>query len=144
MTNRFASMCHHCGTFVAAGDGWLLGKSPSHKWMVSCLSCRVGTTKSEPRAEASSEEFVFVDYIEKLREWLRANGEIIGPPVTGRSVPLCFVALGLEPPVDQDAVKKRFRQLAKEHHPDKGGDPKRFIALESAYRDALQLTGGGR
>ena len=43
--------------------------------------------------------------------------------------------LGLPPIADQQTVKKRFRDLAKEHHPDKGGDPEKFITLMSIYKE---------
>ena len=43
--------------------------------------------------------------------------------------------LGLPPIADQQAVKKKFRDLAKEYHPDKGGDPEKFIALMNIYKE---------
>jgi len=43
--------------------------------------------------------------------------------------------LGLSPVADEAAVKKRFRKLAKEHHPDKGGDAGKFIELMNIYRE---------
>jgi hypothetical protein len=30
-------------------------------------------------------------------------------------------------------IKQQFRQLAAKHHPDKGGNPERFIAIREAY-----------
>ncbi len=38
-----------------------------------------------------------------------------------------LVTLGLEATADRDAVVVRYRKLAAQHHPDKGGDPQRFI-----------------
>jgi len=43
--------------------------------------------------------------------------------------------LGLPPVADEAVVKKRFRELAKEHHPDKGGDAGKFIELMNVYRE---------
>jgi len=43
--------------------------------------------------------------------------------------------LGLPPIADQQAVKKKFRDLAKEFHPDKGGDPEKFISLMNIYKE---------
>ena len=34
-------------------------------------------------------------------------------------------------------IKQQFRQLAAKHHPDKGGDPERFIAVREAYEILL-------
>ena len=39
---------------------------------------------------------------------------------------------GLEEPVDYRVVKSRYRELAKEHHPDRGGDSERFKELNRA------------
>ena len=42
--------------------------------------------------------------------------------------------LDLPPVADLAAVKKRFRELAKLHHPDTGGDAAKFIELMQSYR----------
>ncbi|SIS66305.1 DNA-J related domain-containing protein [Neptunomonas antarctica] len=34
---------------------------------------------------------------------------------------------------DKITIKRQFRQLAAQHHPDKGGDPDTFIAIREAY-----------
>jgi hypothetical protein len=46
--------------------------------------------------------------------------------------------LGLGRSADLEAVKRQFRRLAHDHHPDRGGDSARFAALESAYRMLLE------
>ena len=46
--------------------------------------------------------------------------------------------LGVIPiPTEQD-LKKKFRQLALEHHPDQGGDAKKFIEIKEATERVLQ------
>ena len=52
----------------------------------------------------------------------------------------CFdkaMLIKLSLPYDADiaAVKKRFRELAKQYHPDKGGDSQKFIELMEIYRE---------
>lgn len=42
--------------------------------------------------------------------------------------------LGLEDPVDDIAIKKQYRRLAMEHHPDRGGDNLRLQEINSAVR----------
>jgi hypothetical protein len=42
--------------------------------------------------------------------------------------------LGLPPGADLDAVKHRFRTLAHDLHPDRGGDPRTFHDVQVAYR----------
>lgn len=46
--------------------------------------------------------------------------------------------LDLADDADEDAVKKRFRELALKHHPDRGGDPERFIQLVNLYRELME------
>lgn len=48
-----------------------------------------------------------------------------------------LIQLGLPCDADEAAVKKRFRELAKKHHPDAGGDPARFIELMGLYRKLI-------
>ena len=52
--------------------------------------------------------------------------------------PGALLRWGLSANADEAAVKKRFRELAKQYHPDTGGDEKSFIALMEAYHT---LTG---
>ena len=53
----------------------------------------------------------------------------------------CFVELEVEPPYTIAAVKNAYRRLAKQHHPDLGGVASRFLALQMAYRQALDYLG---
>lgn len=41
--------------------------------------------------------------------------------------------LGLDGPLDPAALKGRFRELARTHHPDRGGDAATFRRLQDAY-----------
>lgn len=40
--------------------------------------------------------------------------------------------LGLKDPVDQNAIKRAYRRLAMQHHPDRGGDKARLQELNQA------------
>lgn len=42
--------------------------------------------------------------------------------------------LGVTVTATQDAIKQAFRRLAKQHHPDLGGDPEQFKQLHQAYQ----------
>lgn len=46
--------------------------------------------------------------------------------------------LGLQGDVSVEAIKRAYRRLAKTHHPDLGGDPAAFQAVEAAYRLLLE------
>lgn len=58
------------------------------------------------------------------------------PPVSA------FETLGLPETATPEEVKARWRELASEHHPDKGGDAEKFDeyrqAYERAYREASE------
>ncbi len=45
-----------------------------------------------------------------------------------------YKILGVEKGANEDEIKKSFRRLAHEHHPDKGGDPQKFKDLNEAYQ----------
>jgi hypothetical protein len=50
-----------------------------------------------------------------------------------------------EGPCDVAVVRARFRELAKVHHPDQGGDGARMAAITEAYESAMaELAGSGR
>jgi DnaJ-domain-containing protein 1 len=57
---------------------------------------------------------------------------IIDAPIYNPSL---LEQLGLPPIADETDVKKRFRDLAKEYHPDTGGNPVKFIKLMEVYRE---------
>jgi curved DNA-binding protein len=42
--------------------------------------------------------------------------------------------LGVTKTSNQDEIKKAYRKLAMQHHPDRGGDEKKFKEVEEAYR----------
>lgn len=44
-----------------------------------------------------------------------------------------YDVLGLTPDASTDDIKKAYRKLAREHHPDKGGDPEKFRKVQEAY-----------
>lgn len=45
-----------------------------------------------------------------------------------------YKTLGVEKGASQDEIKKAFRMLAHKHHPDKGGDEKKFKEASEAYQ----------
>lgn len=45
-----------------------------------------------------------------------------------------IVVLGLQSDATPDQIRKAYRLLAKQHHPDHGGDRARFEAIHEAYK----------
>jgi curved DNA-binding protein len=44
-----------------------------------------------------------------------------------------YATLGVAKTATQDEIKRAFRRLASQHHPDKGGDTKKFQEIQAAY-----------
>ena len=44
-----------------------------------------------------------------------------------------YETLGVEKDAPKEDIKKAFRELSKEHHPDHGGDEEKFKELNEAY-----------
>jgi DnaJ-class molecular chaperone len=44
-----------------------------------------------------------------------------------------YASLGLQKGCSEGDVKKAYRKLAMQHHPDKGGDPEQFKKIQGAY-----------
>lgn len=52
--------------------------------------------------------------------------------------PVLLSELGLPAHSTSGEIKKRFRELAKKHHPDRGGDSGSFIRLMSIYQKLIE------
>lgn len=52
-----------------------------------------------------------------------------------------LAALGLADPVDYPEIKRRYRELAMEHHPDRGGEMEKLQAINAAMGLLEPLSG---
>lgn len=57
-------------------------------------------------------------------------------PVPDDDRPECMITLGLAPPYTLEDVKQAYLEKAKLHHPDRGGSPAEFNALQEAFERA--------
>jgi hypothetical protein len=77
----------------------------------------------------------------RIREELRAYREF-GPPGwlgrlrTGMGPSPALTALGLAPTASLDDVERAYRELAKQAHPDRGGNVEQFKRLQTIYEQA--------
>lgn len=46
--------------------------------------------------------------------------------------------LGVSPDATKSEIKTKYRELAKIHHPDAGGDPDKFREISNAYEEAIK------
>ena len=65
----------------------------------------------------------------------------MGPPGAGACP---YAVLGLAAGAPREEVKRAFRDLARRHHPDKGGDPALFISLRAAFDELSTEEGRAR
>jgi len=106
---------------------------------LSNASAESGKYTLEKLADMSSEEYdIAVDefFARVYYVFYRENGiidvELYDPSVLG--------LLGLPHDADESDVKRKFRELAKIHHPDAGGDAGKFVELMKAYRGLVSTN----
>lgn len=71
-------------------------------------------------------EFFFHVYYRYYKENGIVSADLFSPGLLAQ--------FGLPYDADRNAIKKRFRELAKKYHPDTGGDSEKFIELMENYR----------
>jgi len=67
----------------------------------------------------------------------RGTGTAYG--TTPNSEPEWAQTLGVKSTDSRDDIKARYRTLAKENHPDRGGDPVKFAKITEAYDQAMAV-----
>jgi hypothetical protein len=54
-------------------------------------------------------------------------------PANNSNLDMCYRVLGLKPSAAWEEIERAYRQKAKQHHPDLGGDEDMMRALNEAY-----------
>ena len=71
---------------------------------------------------------------------MRRNTELPDSPYTE-----ALAIMDLTPPVTPEAIKRRYKELVKKHHPDANGGDKqaeeRFKAINQAYATLMESAG---
>ena len=80
--------------------------------------------------KAVVEEYYLYVYLQVLKESGNYYDNIYNPGLLG--------LLGLNPYATEAEVKKRFRELAKIHHPDHGGDNEKMAELIDIYNKLIR------
>jgi hypothetical protein len=69
----------------------------------------------------------FSHYMSEIPEWARND--------TPRSI----AAFGLRMPCSEEDLKRAYRKLVKQLHPDHGGNERRFLLLQANFEEALEI-----
>lgn len=127
--------CTHCGVRMTMhlGSGQRVRYfrcAGCHRWVTSSYAevFRVdGKVRAHPRRE-EAEAHVSFDVVKlRLERWLAALDE--QDP---------YHLLGVSPHASLESIRERYRQLALENHPDRGGSAERMGEVNAAYEKVLQ------
>jgi hypothetical protein len=77
------------------------------------------------------EEYLYTVFVRHIQE------EGMGSSINAIHDPEVLSFFGLPPYAAFADIKKRFRELAHQYHPDKGGDPERMIELLDMYEKSI-------
>lgn len=75
---------------------------------------------------------------EMVRAAFRGFAALPASGTTGTTAGPWWSVLGVAPDAAEAAIDAAYRRLAREHHPDAGGDAARFRAIAEAYRQAKE------
>jgi hypothetical protein len=88
--------------------------------------------------------FMVLDFRAYLRSLRRALVKVVRyfpdiPEWARPETPLCLTALGLRMPCNEEDLKRAYRKRVKKLHPDRGGDQKKFLRLQTQFEEALNI-----
>lgn len=88
------------------------------------------TFSGRPKQDPGSGSF---NSREQMDEFMRRQQAPRTPPE-----PAWAKVLGVKATATKEEIKSRYRVLAKENHPDRGGDPAKFAKISEAYEQATR------
>jgi hypothetical protein len=125
--------CTHCGVKMAmhVGSGGQVRyfHCPGcQRWSTSMYTeVFRADTKMRTRVPTATTS-TFGEVRQRLETWLRSL-----------EVRSCWQVLGCSPVDDEHTIRERYLALARQHHPDRGGDAETMRALNEAYAQALEV-----
>jgi hypothetical protein len=83
----------------------------------------------------------FRAYLRSLRRGLVTMTHYMSgiPGWASYETPRSVAALGLRMPCTEEDLKRAYRSLVKQFHPDHGGDERRFLLLQASFEEALEI-----
>ncbi|SEU37072.1 J domain-containing protein [Stigmatella erecta] len=127
--------CTHCGVRMTLHEG--SGRrvkyfrcGSCHRWVSSTYTDIFRSDakmRTHPAKDTSAEDSRFLEVKDRLDRWLNALEE--QDP---------YHLLGVSPLDSEDVVRKRYRELALERHPDRGGSVEKMRELNAAYEKILR------
>ena len=120
--------CTHCGvqmsSHVGSGGKVRYFQCPTcQRWMTSVYTeVFRADTKMRTRRPTGETPSVFSSVKDRLERWLRALDD--QDP---------YRMLGVTPLDTDQAIRDRYRELARQHHPDRGGDVEQMRRINDAY-----------
>jgi len=83
----------------------------------------------------------FRAYLRSLRRGLVTITHYMSgiPDWASYETPRSIAALGLRMPCTEEDLKRAYRSLVKQFHPDHGGDERRFLLLQANFEEALEI-----
>ncbi|ADO72724.1 J domain-containing protein [Stigmatella aurantiaca] len=127
--------CTHCGVRMTLHEG--SGRrvkyfrcGSCHRWVSSTYTDIFRSDakmRTHPAKDTSAEDARFLEVKDRLDRWLNALEE--QDP---------YRVLGVSPLDSAEVVRTRYRELALERHPDRGGSVEKMRELNGAYEKILR------
>lgn len=121
-----------------------------HRWLEIGPLCIVAEPARETARQALGRPDPLAEYYLNLDELTRKTRADVDELLTqfwrrycGREQHEAALAvLGLDASADRHAIKQRYRRLAMQHHPDRGGDSQTLQRIHAALRTLLGTSKG--
>ena len=92
-------------------------------------------SQSKPKADPTQAGAGMNQFGRDWEAWKKAyGGRVVDLTKVPKSDPSAdYKLLGVQPGAGKEEIRKAFYKLAKQNHPDQGGDPEKFREMMEAY-----------